>query len=132
MAKRFRDLRKGDKLYVCPTEYDIRGNHDLEIESFTIDHTEYWYPDKSVFAMYIKSDKTGMESATSEDTKDENLTHHWYTYTSLSECKEAYRTGTKKQVRTFGVYVNAAEAKAFYVVNGKSADENGKAYSIDL
>jgi hypothetical protein len=96
MAKRFRDLRKGDKLYVCPTEYDIRSNHDLEIESFTIDHTEYWHPDKSVFAMYIKSDKTGMESATSVDTKDENLTHHWYTYTSLSECKEAYRKCCKE------------------------------------
>ena len=45
---------------------------------------------------------------------------------------QIYRAGTKKQVRTLEVYVNAAEAKAFYVVNGKSADENGNAYSIDL
>jgi hypothetical protein len=46
--------------------------------------------------MYIKSDKTGMEIATSVDTKDEDLTHHWYTYTSLSECKEAYRKCCKE------------------------------------
>ena len=56
-----------------------------------------------------------------------------YTADEIAEkCKEAYRAGTKKQVRTLEVYVNAAEAKAFYVVNGKSADENGNAYSIDL
>ena len=56
-----------------------------------------------------------------------------YTADEIAEkCKEAYRAGTKKQVKTLEVYVNAAEAKAFYVVNGKSADENGNAYSIDL
>ena len=56
-----------------------------------------------------------------------------YTADEIAEkCKEAYRAGTKKQIRTLEVYVNAAEAKAFYVVNGKSADENGNAYSIDL
>lgn len=31
------------------------------------------------------------------------------------------------------MYMNdSAEEKAFYVVNGKSADKNGNAYSMDL
>jgi hypothetical protein len=50
----------------------------------------------------------------------------------VEKCKEAYKSGGRKVIRTIEVYVNAAEAKAFYVVNGKSSDENGNAYFIEL
>ncbi len=50
----------------------------------------------------------------------------------VEKCKEAYKNGGRKVIRTIEVYVNAAEAKAFYVVNGKNTDENGNIYSIDL
>ena len=50
----------------------------------------------------------------------------------VEKCREAYKNGGRKVIRTIEVYVKAAEAKAFYVVNGKNTDENGNTYSIDL
>ena len=50
----------------------------------------------------------------------------------IEKCKAAYKNGGRKVIRTIKVYVNAAEAKAYYVVNGKNTDENGNTYSIDL
>ena len=50
----------------------------------------------------------------------------------VEKCKEAYKNGGRKVIRTIEVYVNAAVAKAFYVVNGKNTDKNGNTYSIDL
>ena len=47
-------------------------------------------------------------------------------------CKEAYKGGKRKVIRTIEVYVNAAEAKAYYVVNGNSKDENGNDLAISL
>ena len=56
-----------------------------------------------------------------------------YTSEQIAEmCRTAYKNSGGKQIRTLEVYVNAAEAKAFYVVNGKNADKNGNVYSIDL
>ena len=48
----------------------------------------------------------------------------------VEKCKADYKAGGRKQVRSIQVYVKGS--KAYYVVNGKSEDKNGKAYSVDL
>ncbi len=56
-----------------------------------------------------------------------------YTSEQIAEmCRTAYKNRGGKQIRTLEVYVNAAESRAFYVVNGKNSDKNGNVYSIDL
>ena len=50
----------------------------------------------------------------------------------VEKCKESYKDGKRKVIRTIEVYVKADESKAYYVVNGKAEDENGNSYFIDL
>ena len=50
----------------------------------------------------------------------------------VENCRADYKSSGGKVIRTIEVYVNAAEAKAFYVVNGKPEDKDGNTYSIDL
>ena len=56
-----------------------------------------------------------------------------YTSEQIAEmCRAAYKNRGGKQIRTLEVYVNAAESRAFYVVNGKNADKEGNTYFVDL
>ena len=56
-----------------------------------------------------------------------------YTSEQIAEmCRTAYKNRGGKQIRTLEVYVNAAESRAFYVVNGKNADKQGNTYFVDL
>ena len=56
-----------------------------------------------------------------------------YTSEQIAEmCRTAYKNRGGKQIRTLEVYVNAAESRAFYVVNGKNADKEGNTYFVDL
>lgn len=48
----------------------------------------------------------------------------------IALCKSAYKGGTRKVVKTLDVYVKGS--KAYYVVNGKDKDEDGKAYFVEL
>jgi len=50
----------------------------------------------------------------------------------VENCRADYKNRGGKVIRTIEVYVVAAEAKAFYVVNGKTEDKDGNKYSIDL
>ena len=48
----------------------------------------------------------------------------------IEKCKTAYRNGSRKTVRSIEVYVKSS--KAYFVVNGKDKDEDGKPYFVDL
>lgn len=82
--------------------------------------------------------KTAAKAAKSEDSTIKSVLPIEYQckggkYTGeeiVEKCKADYKAGGRKQVRSIQVYVKGS--KAYYVVNGKSEDENGKAYSVDL
>lgn len=48
----------------------------------------------------------------------------------IEKCKAAYRNGSRKTVRSIEVYVKGY--KAYFVVNGKDKDEDGKPYFVEL
>lgn len=48
----------------------------------------------------------------------------------IEKCKAAYKNGSRKTVHSIEVYVKGS--KAYFTVNGKSEDENGKAYFVEL
>ena len=129
------------KQNVLQTLYDLNNSSkqkELAANSFSIALMGRTKSGKSTLHYIMTNEGKEFIGKGSQRTTRFNRVFNWhkklnYTADEIAEkCKEAYRAGTKKQVRTLEVYVNAAEAKAFYVVNGKSADENGNAYSIDL
>ena len=48
----------------------------------------------------------------------------------IEKCKADFRKDTKKQVRSIEVRIKGS--KAYYTVNGRSEDENGNKYAVDL
>ncbi|MBR4224364.1 MAG: hypothetical protein IKR73_06105 [Oscillospiraceae bacterium] len=77
--------------------------------------------------------KPAAKKATTE--KKETLVYqvknnNYTTEDIIAKCKDAYRGGTRKVIKTIDVYVKSS--KAYFVVNGKDKDDEGKAFCIDL
>ena len=95
-------------------------------------------PAASKTAAKASTKKTAAKAAKTEDSSIKSVLPIEYQckggkYTGeeiVEKCKADYKAGGRKQVHSIQVYVKGS--KAYYVVNGKSEDENGKAYSVDL
>ncbi len=90
---------------------------------------------KDIIADNATTEKTAAKKTKAANALPLELQFQGGNYTAeeiVEKCKAAYRGGTKKQIRSIMVYVNAAQAKAYYVVNDNAADENGNAYYVDL